>query len=66
MKKLLLPVALTLLLLMPGCVPSGRSATEAALCNELRADLPTYSRHDTEKSKAEGARFLTTFRAVCD
>ena len=55
-------------LLMQACAvsgSSGTSATETAICAELRADLPSYSSQDTAQSKAEGLRFLTTFKAVC-
>ncbi|CAB5220455.1 hypothetical protein UFOVP233_81 [uncultured Caudovirales phage] len=66
-RKLPLRVWLMLLLLtlMPGCAATGRSATETAMCNEMRADLPSYSRHDTDQTKAEGLRFLATFHAIC-
>lgn len=63
MKKLRL-LAVLFPMLTSGCLTSGGSATNA-VCAELRADLPTYSRADTPQSKAEGARFLTTFAAVC-
>ena len=62
------PALASLAMLMQGCAPvavSGTSATEAAICGELRADLPTWSSRDTEQSKAEGLRFLVTFEAVC-
>ena len=56
---------LLLLTLMPGCAATGHSATEKSLCSELRADLPSYSRRDTDQTKAEGVRFLATFHAIC-
>ena len=61
------PALASLAMLMQGCAPVGNYATssEAALCSELRADLPTWSSRDTDQSKAEGLRFLVTFEAVC-
>jgi hypothetical protein len=56
---------LAMLTLMTGCANTGGSETEAAICDELRASLPTWSRRDTEQSKAEGAAFLDVFNAVC-
>lgn len=52
-------------LLTTGCMKVGGSETEATICRELRRDLPTYSRADTEQTKREGADFLDTFGAVC-
>lgn len=64
--KLIWPVLpLLALMLMPSCVPGTTSATETAICGELRVDLPSYSSHDTAQSKAEGATFFKTFDAVC-
>ena len=56
---------LAMLTLTSGCATTGGSETEAAICDELRASLPTWSRSDTEQSKAEGAAFLDVFEAVC-
>ena len=64
MKKLRLLVPIPFLMLTANCSGSGNFA-ETAVCDELRADLPSYSRADTLQSKTEGARFLTTFAAVC-
>lgn len=58
-------MGLGVLTLTSGCAITGGSETEAAICDELRASLPTWSRRDTEKSKAEGAAFLDVFEAVC-
>ncbi|MDV7402584.1 hypothetical protein RZS08_64780 [Arthrospira platensis SPKY1] len=52
-------------ILLTGCSVPGGSATEAAFCRELRADLPTYSRADTPETLASGARFVAVFEAVC-
>lgn len=57
---ILLPALLT-----TGCVNAGISATESAICRELRNSLPTYSTLDTEQTKQEGADFLDVFNAVC-
>ena len=56
---------LAMLTLTSACTSTGGSETEAAICDELRASLPTWSRRDTEQSKAEGAAFLDVFEAVC-
>ena len=56
---------LAMLTLTSACASTGGSETEAAICDELRASLPTWSRRDTEQSKAEGAAFLDVFEAVC-
>ena len=58
-------MGLAMLTLTSACASTGGSETEAAICDELRASLPTWSRRDTEKSKAEGAAFLDVFEAVC-
>ena len=60
----LLPLALLLPILTACSQPPGDYATRA-VCTELRADLPSWSRADTAQSRAEGARFVTTFAAVC-
>jgi hypothetical protein len=57
--------AATIALSMTGCASTGGSATEAAICDELRRALPTWAPDDTEMSKAEGALFLDVFAAVC-
>lgn len=52
--------------LTSGCeTTTAGSATETAICAELRASLPTWSAQDTERSKREGANFLDVFKAVC-
>ena len=56
---------LAMLTLTSACASTGGSETEAAICDELRASLPSWSRRDTEQSKAEGAAFLDVFEAVC-
>ena len=53
------------LVLLTGCSMPGASATSNAICRELRADLPTYSRADTPDTLASGARFVAVFQAVC-
>jgi len=58
------PLASLSLILIPSCAPVGGYAT-SAVCAELRADLPSWSSHDTAQSRAEGARFVTTFSAIC-
>ncbi len=52
---------------MSGCanLAASGTATEAAICRELGAALPTYHVDDTERTKEDGARYLTLFRAVC-
>jgi hypothetical protein len=55
---------LTLGLLTSGCVTSGSSETEAAICRELRP-IPTMEAADTERTKVEGADFGARFKAVC-
>jgi hypothetical protein len=50
---------------MTGCARPDASATDAAVCRELRAALPTWSRADTDQSKREGADFLAVFNAAC-
>lgn len=53
-------------MMLTGCSETvGGSATEAAVCDELRRDLPSWSTQDTEQSRMEGARFVATFEAVC-
>lgn len=47
------------------CVSAGGSATEQAICGELRTVLPTYSSSDTEQTKEDGDRFFAVFDAVC-
>ncbi len=54
-----------LALLISGCATTGASETETTICRELRRALPTWSQDDTERSKAEGARFLDVFEAAC-
>lgn len=56
---------LAMLTLTSACATTGGSETEAAICDELRASLPTWSRRDTDQSRAEGAAFLDVFEAVC-
>jgi hypothetical protein len=52
-------------MLLTGCTMPIASATETAICRELRRDLPTYSRQDTPDTLASGARFVEVFNAVC-
>jgi len=59
------PALLAAAMLLTGCLAPGGSATERAICRELRADLPTYSRRDTPETLAAGARFVEVFAAVC-
>ncbi len=59
--------ALSLLMILSACSPRlESSATETTLCREMRADLPTYSRKDTAETLKSGARFVTTFNAICE
>lgn len=53
------------LALLTGCGLVGTSATEATICRELRADLPSWSQRDTPETLASGARFVAVFDAVC-
>jgi hypothetical protein len=54
------------LALLTSCaMPGAYGTTEATICRELRADLPTYSRADTPDTLASGARFVAVFQAVC-
>lgn len=59
--------ALMMLVLIPlaACVKPGGSATEVAICRELRADLPTWSSQDTAETLATGAQFVAVFEGVC-
>lgn len=61
------PGALMMLALTPlaACVKPGGSATEVAICRELRADLPSWSSRDTPETLASGARFVAVFEGVC-
>ncbi len=49
------------------CVPTTieATATEAALCDEWAASLPTRSRSDTEQTQAEIGTLYDAFDAVC-
>jgi hypothetical protein len=51
--------------LTSGCATTGGSATERAICGELRASLPSWSSADTVQSRTEAAEFLDVFEAVC-
>ena len=51
--------------LLIACAPVGGSATEQAICNELRVDLPSYSTADTAQTLADGDKFMSTFEGVC-
>jgi hypothetical protein len=42
-----------------------KSQTTEAVCQELRADLPSYSAADTEQTITEGADFILLFQEVC-
>lgn len=50
---------------LSGCAKITASATETAICEELRRDLPTWSRADTQETLKSGARFIGVFNAVC-
>ena len=58
-------LVLILVTLSGGCTRPVVSGTEHTVCRELRADLPTWSRRDTEETLASGARFIAVFEAVC-
>ncbi|HEY0275954.1 MAG TPA: hypothetical protein VGC31_07780 [Paenirhodobacter sp.] len=45
---------------------NGASVTTNTICRELRADLPTYPCEGTTKTLKSGARFVTTFNAICE
>ncbi|RWR06002.1 hypothetical protein [Paenirhodobacter populi] len=64
---MLLALILTPLILSTGCAPEAISGTDTSrtICRELRRDLPTYSRSDTPETLASGARFVTSFNAIC-
>ena len=64
-RGLMLPAAMLGVVLLTGCTRPGASETETALCREMRADLPTWSRRDTPESLSAGARFVATFNAIC-
>lgn len=49
--------------LTSACGTEGASGT--GKCTALAPYLPSWSIHDTEQSKAEGAAFLDVFDAVC-
>ena len=51
--------------LLSACATPGGSETEAAICRELRAALPTWSAKDSAQSLEEGARFVAVFEGVC-
>lgn len=53
------------LTLTSACATTGGSETERAICDELRASLPSWSGGDTVQSRTEGADFLDVFEAVC-
>ncbi|MGG7567914.1 hypothetical protein ACQ5SO_17305 [Rhodovulum sp. DZ06] len=56
---------LTLALLPSACARPGGSATEAAMCRELRAALPSWSEEDTARTLDDGASFMAVFEGVC-
>lgn len=59
-------LGLSLSMILSGCSPKqAGSETSRAICDELRTDLPTYSRRDASETLESGARFVTTFNAVC-
>lgn len=66
-KRQIRPAGLMLLALTPlgFCGMQASSGTERTVCRELRADLPSYSRQDTEETLASGARFSLIFQGVC-
>jgi hypothetical protein len=58
-----------LTVLTTGCaitLPTGPSETEAALCRELRAGLPTFEDGDSRRTKIEVAGFRDLFDKICD
>lgn len=61
----IVPALLAAAMLLTGCVKPEGSEIERAICRELRADLPTYSRRDTPETLKAGARFVEVFAAVC-
>lgn len=66
--KLLPALTLTGALLTTGCATTAQFGTGVETdptCDVLRAHLPSYSTHDTEVTKREGAKFLDVFKAVC-
>lgn len=56
---------MTFALVTNSCAISGISETERTICRELRADLPTASTADTERTKQELAGFLDVYYAIC-
>ena len=56
-----------LIILTTSCASTtgGGTRTEEQLCTELRRALPTWAAGDTERSRREGARFLTVFDSLC-
>lgn len=52
-------------LLLSACATPGGSETEAAICRELRAALPSWSAEDSVQSLEEGARFVAVFEGAC-
>lgn len=56
-----------LLVPLGACAPTttATTATEAALCDEWAASLPTRSRSDTEQTQAEIGVLLDAYEAVC-
>jgi len=53
------------LALLGACSPTPPPAPSKAVCDALRASLPTWSPQDTERTKEEAARFLEVWDAVC-
>ena len=66
--KTLLPFV-TALALLAACSPSlttpAVTETEKAFCDAWEAALPTRSREDTERTRAEIGRLYDAFEAVC-
>lgn len=52
-------------MLMTGCASVAGSETDRTICRELRRELPSYSRHDTQRTKEEADRFFAVFEAIC-
>lgn len=58
----------TVIMALMSCasIKASGGATEAAICGELRADLPTFDVDaDSRQTAQEVARFIDVFDAVC-
>lgn len=58
-------ICATLTILTSCSTPPAGSETEAEKFRQLRADLPTASRQDTEQTRTEVGRFRALFFALC-